>query len=211
MNLVFPPNFLEVRVKVNPIPRELNEFSFQGILQPTTSTPLVPAEVMNLVFPPNFLDAGRGAGIGSRRPPGAAEEPVHQVCVCVFVCVCVYIYIYIYTYTYIYIYIYVYVYTYPYTYTLYTYMYIAGRHRVQTANVIYMYVVHIYIHYIYMYIYICVYIYIYIYISIYIAGIGFRRPPGAAEEPVHQVESSSKRIEYVYGIDTYIQYIYIDR
>jgi tubulin polyglutamylase TTLL1 len=36
------------------------------------------AEVMDLVFPPNFLEAGRGAGIGSRRPAAAGEEPVHQ-------------------------------------------------------------------------------------------------------------------------------------
>lgn len=36
------------------------------------------SEVMALVFPPNFLEAGRGAGIGSRRPAFAGEEPTHQ-------------------------------------------------------------------------------------------------------------------------------------
>lgn len=36
------------------------------------------SEVMALVFPPNFLEAGRGAGMGSRRPAFAGEESTHQ-------------------------------------------------------------------------------------------------------------------------------------
>lgn len=36
------------------------------------------SEVMDLVVPLNFLEAGRGAGIGSRRPAGAADEPMHH-------------------------------------------------------------------------------------------------------------------------------------